>query len=197
MVRHQLFTKGETIYALLSNFRHPNILFPVRCIIYDVKFDTVMPQYQVKIQNFYDDSAFLKRYFFGLTFKGDFNDRQVKINLKRTKYNTVEEIEKHFSEKWESYLIVVDSIYCTKIKTELLSLFNSLQDFFTEKTIKELYEITNRGFYSKGQYYYHTRGEFEASLKKFLGDRASTEKGYFNKLLFRPDARDLDNIESI
>lgn len=197
MVRHQLFTKGETVYALLSNFRHPNILFPVRCIIYDVKFDTVMPQYQVKIQNFYDDAAFLKRYFFGLTFKGDFNDRQVKINLKRLKYTTVEDIERHFAEKWESYLIVVDSVYCTKTKVELQTLFNSLQDFFAEKTMKELYEITNRNFYSKGQYYYHVKGDFEASLKKFLGDRVPNEKGYFDKLLFRPDSNDLDNIESI
>lgn len=197
MIRHQLFSKGETVYALLSNFRHPNIVFPVKCIIYDVKFDALMPQYQVKIISFFDDVAFLKRYFFGLTFKGNFNDKQVKINLKRKLYSNVEDLEKHFAEKWESYLMVVDSVFCVKTKVELNELFNSLQDFFVEKTIKELYELSNRKVYSKGQYYYHTRGEFEASIKKFLADRALPNKDYFDKLLYRPDGTELDQIESI
>lgn len=197
MVRHTLFSKGETIYALLSNFRHPNVIFPVKCIIYDVKFDSVMPQYQIKILSFYDDISFLKRYFFGLTFKGSFEDKQTKINLKRSLYTKVEELERHFAEKWESYLIVVDSVFCVKTKAEQVELFNSLQDFFVEKTIKELYEITNRGQYSKGRYYYHTRDQFEASLKKFLGARVPDDKNYFDKLLFKPGQNDLDGIESV
>ena len=59
MIRHRLFSKGETVYALLSNFRHPNILFPVQAVIYDVKFDGDMPQYMLKINKFYDDISFL------------------------------------------------------------------------------------------------------------------------------------------
>lgn len=196
MVRHQLFSKGENIYALISNFRHPNILFPVQCTIYDVKFDALMPQYQIRIKHFYDDSSFLKRYFFGLTFKGNFEDKQTKINLRRELYTNVEAIEKQINDKWESYLIVVDSVFCVKTKADMRVLFNSLQDFFIEKTIKDLYELTNRITYNKGTYYYHARGEFEASIKKFLGDRVPDDKKYFEKLLFRPDAKDLDGIES-
>lgn len=197
MVRHTLFSKGDTVYALLSNFRHPNIVFPVKCIIYDVKFDSIMPQYQVKIVSLYDDISFLKRYFFGLTFKGSFEDKQTKINLKRSLYSNIEELERHFAEKWESYLIVVDSVFCVKTRVEQIELFNSLQNFFAEKTMKELYEITTRRQYSKGSYYYHTRDQFEASLKKFLGDRVPEDKNFFDKLLFRPDQDNLDGIESV
>lgn len=195
MIRHRLFSKGETVYALLSNFRHPNILFPVQTVIYDVKFDSDMPQYMLKINKFYDDISFLKRYLFGLTFRGDFKEKQTKINLKRGLYPKVEDLERVFTDKWESYLIVVDSVYCVKTQGELKELFNSLQDHFVEKNIKDLYELTNRSYYSKGQYYYHARGEFEASLKKFLGERAKSEKHYFDKLLYRSDSEEMDNIE--
>ena len=195
MIRHRLFSKGETVYALLSNFRYPNVLFPVQAVIYDVKFDTDMPQYQLKISKFYDDVAFLKRYFFGLTFKRDFDFKQTKINLKRSLYPTIQDLERVFTEKWESYMITVDSVYCVKTQGELKELFNSLQDHFVEKNIKELWDLTNRSFYSRGQYYYNARGEFEASLKKFLADRVKPEKDYFDKLLYRADNKELDNIE--
>jgi hypothetical protein len=195
MIRHRLFSKGETVYALLSNFRYPNVLFPVQAVIYDVKFDTDMPQYQLKISKFYDDVAFLKRYFFGLTFKRDFDAKQTKINLKRSLYPTIQDLERVFTEKWESYMIAVDSVYCVKTQGELKELFNSLQDHFVEKNIKDLWDLTSRSFYSKGQYYYHARGEFEASLKKFLADRVKPEKDYFDKLLYRADNKELDNIE--
>lgn len=195
MIRHRLFSKGETVYALLSNFRYPNVLFPVQAVIYDVKFDTDMPQYQLKINKFYDDVAFLKRYFFGLTFKRDFDSKQTKINLKRSLYPTIQDLERVFTEKWESYMITVDSVYCVKTQGELKELFNSLQDHFVEKNIKELWDLTNRSFYSRGQYYYNARGEFEASLKKFLAYRVKPEKDYFDKLLYRADNKELDNIE--
>ena len=39
MIKHKLFSKGEHIHALISNSRYSNIVFPVRAIIYDVKFD--------------------------------------------------------------------------------------------------------------------------------------------------------------
>ena len=93
--------------------------------------------------------------------------------------------------------MVVDSVFCVKTRAEQIELFNSLQNFFAEKTLKELYEITTRRQYSKGTYYYHTKDQFEASLKKFLGDRVPEDKNYFDKLLFRPDGQDLDGIESI
>ena len=196
MVRHTLFSKGETIYALLSNYRHPNVVFPVQCIVHDIKFDELMPQYLVRINHFYDEIDFLKRYFFGLTFRGDFeNKKQVKFKLKRQLYRKIEDLERQVAEKWETYLIAVDSVFCVKTKAEQIELFNSLQDFFVEKTMKELYETTNRAFYSKGQYYYHSKGEFEASLKKFLAQRAPTDPDYYDKLLFRPLSSDLDKIE--
>ena len=169
MIKHKLFTKGEKIYALLSNKRFPNILFPVRAIIYDVKFDESMPRYMLKIDQLIDDIDFLKRYFFGLTFDGGFDGKQTKINLKRQEYKTVVDLERLLAEKWESYMFVVDSIFCVKTRAELNELFINLHDFFVEKHIKEMYELTNRSSYSKGQYYYHTKDEFTIALKKFLG----------------------------
>ena len=60
MIQHKLFAKGEYCHALISTAANPNILFPVRGIIYDVKMDEYNPQYQLKIVKFYDDINFLK-----------------------------------------------------------------------------------------------------------------------------------------
>jgi hypothetical protein len=195
MIKHKLFTKGEKIYALLSNKRFPNILFPVRAIIYDVKFDESMPRYMLKIDQLIDDIDFLKRYFFGLTFDGGFDGKQTKINLKRQEYKKVVDLERLLAEKWESYMFVVDSIFCVKTRAELNELFINLHDFFVEKHIKEMYELTNRSSYSKGQYYYHTKDEFTIALKKFLGERLPDKKDYLDKLIYRPDSVELDKID--
>mgnify|MGYP000291537859 CR=1 FL=1 len=55
MIKHQLFAKGDTIHALISTTQNPNILFPVRATIYDVKFNDINPQYQIRIKNLYDN----------------------------------------------------------------------------------------------------------------------------------------------
>jgi hypothetical protein len=195
MIKHKLFTKGDKIHALLSNKRFPNILFPVRAVIYDVKFDENMPKYMLKIDKMFDDIDFLKRYFFGLTFDGSFDGKQTKINLSRKEYSKIEDLERVFSEKWESYMFMVDSIFCVRTKIELNELFINLHDFFVEKHLKELYEMTNRSSYSKGQYYYHVKDEFTIALKKFLGERLPEQSNYFDKLLYRPDSVELDKID--
>ena len=59
MIKHKLFAKGEKIHALISTTQKPNVLFPVRAIIYDVKFDDINPQYQIKVLKFYDQIYFL------------------------------------------------------------------------------------------------------------------------------------------
>jgi hypothetical protein len=116
MIKHRLFAKGEQIQALISTTQQPNLLIPVRATIYDVKFDDVNPQYQIRIKKFYDNAYFLKKNLFGGRFIKNFEGKDTKINLKRTNYNTVKDIEDNIfnGEKWKNYLITVDSVFCTK-----------------------------------------------------------------------------------
>ena len=60
MIKARLFVKGETIYALLSSYSHPNILIPVKAIVKDVKYDEINPVYLIKVVKFYDNILFLK-----------------------------------------------------------------------------------------------------------------------------------------
>ena len=62
MIKHKIFTKGEYVQALISTTQNPNVLIPVRGLIYDVKFDDVNPRYQIRIKKFYDNIVFLKAY---------------------------------------------------------------------------------------------------------------------------------------
>lgn len=197
MINHKLFAKGEKIHALISTTQQPNVLFPVRAIIYDVKFDDINPRYQIKVLKFYDQIYFLKQNLFGGRFIKDFEGKDTKINLKREHYTKVKQIEDEIfnGKNWEKYKIVVDSVFCTKTRAEQEELFNKIQTFHIELKLKELYELVNRTVYSKGPYYFHTRGEYIKALEKFLGDRYPKSKGWIDDLLYRPNASEMDSVE--
>ena len=195
MIRHKLFSKGEYIHVLISNNRYNNIVFPVRAIIHDVEFSDKMPRYQIKITKFYDDIDFLKRYMFDMKFDRNFDGALTSFKISRQKFSTVKEFQNYIESRWETYTVVVDSVMCVRTYGEIMELYNNIQDFFIEKTIKDLYELTTRNTYSKGNYHYESKGVFQAHIKKFLGDRAGTTSDYFDKLLFRPKSIELDNLE--
>lgn len=195
MIRHKLFSKGEHIHVLISNNRYNNIVFPVRAIIHDIEFNDKMPRYQIRITKFYDELDFLKRYMFDMKFDRNFDGSLTSFRISRQKFATVKEFQNYIDSKWETYLVVVDSVMCVRTYAEVNELYNNIQDFFIEKTIKDLYELSTRNTYSKGSYYYGSRGIFEAHIKKFLGDRVGSSKDYFDKLLFRPRSIELDNLE--
>lgn len=195
MIKHKIFSKGEYIQALISTTQAPNILIPVRALIYDVKFDDINPKYQIKIKKFYDQISFLKRNLFGGRFIRDFEGKETRINLKRTEYNTVKDLEDRVfnGDKWQQYLIIVDSVFCVKTKAEQTKLFNKIQDFQIEMGIKELFNLTNRKFYS-GQYNFHTKGEYVKALQKFLGDKYINDE-WADDVLYRPNHNELDRGE--
>lgn len=195
MIRHRLYSKGEYVHALISNSRYSNIVFPVRAIIYDVKFDESMPKYQIRIVKFYDDINFLKRYFFGMKFDKTFDGGYTKFGFNRTSIKNKEELQKHLDANAETYLLVVDSVMCAKTFNQIQELYINIQDFLIEKEIRDLYEKASRSSYSKGKYYYESKGVFEAHLKKFLGDRAPDDPKYFDNLLFRPMGPEYDNLK--
>ena len=192
MIKHRIFTKGEYIHALISNARNSNIVFPVRALIYDVKFDDVMPKYQIKIIKFYDDLNYLKRYLFDMKFDRNFENGITRFRFSRQKYKTKEQFQEYISASGDTYFVVVDSVMCTKSYNQILELYNDIQDFLIEKSIKDLYEMASRQSYSKGSYYYKSKGVFQAHLKKFLGDRVPDDSKYFDKLLYRPESKELD-----
>lgn len=192
MIKHRLFSKGEYIHALISNTRYSNIVFPVRGLIYDVKFDEMMPQYQIKIVKFYDDLNFLKRYLFDMNFNKNFDGGTTRFKFTRQKYKTREQLQKHIDAGDETYFVVVDSVMCTKSYNQILELYNNIQDFLIEKNLRDLYEMVSRQSYKKGNYYYKSKGIFQAHLKKFLDDRVPQDPKYFDKLLYRPDSKELD-----
>ena len=196
MIKHKLFSRGEYVYALLSDAQNPEYMFVIKGIIYDTKYDDISPLYQLKIVEFFDDIDFLKRYFFQSSFKKDLNaSRYTRINLKRDLYKTREDLLHAVGgPNWKSYLVVIDSIYCTNTQYEIFELLRKLQDFMIEKRLKEIYELSNRFVYKKGQYYFQTRGLYEIALKNFLGDRLPKDKDYFDKLLYRPKSIELDKI---
>ena len=134
---------------------------------------------------------------FGGRFIKDFNNKDTKINVKREGYTTVKQVEEELfnGKNWKSYLLLVDSVFCTKTRVEQIELFNNINTFHIQIKLKELYELTNRSAYSKGQFYFHTKGEYIKSIEKFLGSRLPNDKNWAEDLLNRPGADELDSAE--
>ena len=196
MIKHKIFSKGEYVQALISTTQQPNIIIPVRGLIYDVKFDDINPQYQIRVKKFYDTMYFLKQNLFGGRFIRDFEGGETRINAKRTNYkNTEELVEGLFDgDNWKKYLIVVDSVFCTKTLDEQMVLFNNLQSFMIESKIKEIYELSTRYPYrkAKGEFAYESKGEFITALKKFLGDRIPQDKEWLDNMFYNPTSKEMD-----
>lgn len=196
MIKHRLFAKGEYVQALISTTQQPNVLIPVRAMVYDVKFDDINPQYQIRIKKFYDTMYFLKQNLFGGRFIRNFEGSETRINAKRTNYkNTEQLVEELFDGKnWEKYLIVVDSVFCVKTLDEQETLFNNLQSFMIEQNLKSLFEMTNRYPYrkGKGEFAFESKGEFVIALKKFLGDRIPKDEDWIDNMFYNPTSREMD-----
>ena len=80
----------------------------------------------------------------------------------------MKDFQNQIDSKWESYMISVDSVMCVKTKSEVIDLFNNIQDFLIEKNFKDIFELSSRSVYSSGKYYYQSRGVYAAHLKKFF-----------------------------
>jgi len=199
MIKHKIFPKGEYVQALISTTQQPNVLIPVRAIIYDIKFDDINPQYQIRIKKFYDTMYFLKQNLFGGRFIRDFEGRETRINAKRTNYKNIDNlVEDLFNgDNWQKYLIVVDSVFCTKTLDEQHELFNNLQTFMIEQKIKEIYEMSTRYPYrkAKGEFAFDSKGEYIVALKKFLGDRIPSDEAWIDNMFYNPTAREMDQGE--
>ena len=194
MIRHKLFSKGESIHALISTTTNPNILFAVRGVIHDIKFDEYNPQYQIKIDKMYDEISFIKRYLIKSRTIRDFDGGDSRYKMNRAQFKTINDfVEKVYNgDNWEKYLIVVDSVYCCKTHKEQLEFFNNIQTFLIEKHLKEIYNMSNRNLYRNGEFYYRSKGEYTMALKKFLGERAPSGDKWYDDLLSIPPVRELD-----
>ena len=118
------------------------------------------------------------------------------INAKRTNYKNIEHLtdELFNGEAWKKYLIVVDSVFCVKTLNEQNNLFNNLQTFMIEQKIKEVYEMSTRYPYrkAKGEFAFNSKGEFIASLKKFLGERMPTDPSWIDNMFYNPSSKEMD-----
>jgi hypothetical protein len=197
MIQHKLFAKGEYCHALISTASNPNILFPVRGIIYDVKMDEYNPQYQLKIVKFYDDINFLKRYFFWGKFQKNFKGKDAWFKFKRSDFTTCDQFETHISsdENWQRYTVVVDSMMCVRSEADVIDLFNTVQSFLIEKSIKDIFEMSTRTFYRKGQYHFDTKEDFQMALKRFLKDREPNKRNWVEDIIHRATFDELDSID--
>jgi hypothetical protein len=196
MIHHRIFPKGEYCHALISSKANPNILFQVRGLIYDVSMDPYNPQYLIKIIRFYDDINFIKRHFIGHKFQRDFIGHDTTWTFNRNMFNTREDFEQHIQNQKNPnrYMIVADSVMCTKTLTESTKLYNTIESFMVEKSIRDIYDAVTRTQYRKGKYAFSNRDEFRFALKRFLKDKIDVTEEYLDDILNRPSFEDLDDI---
>lgn len=171
MKKHRIFNKGDRIHTLLSSHQEPNILIPVAAVIMDVKWDPVNPLYKIRITKFFDSLQFLKRYFFNMHFKYEFNKRARSMFLKADGLRRVGDLEKLINEEGrERYYVIVESVMCTKTKVQLKELFEKVQNFLISRKLKEIRDLSTRPFY-KSSLSADTGQEWDARFKKGWEDK--------------------------
>ena len=190
MIHHRLFPKGEYCHALIASKSNPNILFQVRGLIYDVKMDEYNPQYLIKIVRFYDDLNFIKRYFIGERFQKTFLGKDQEIRVDRSRFQTREEFEAWIG----NYKLVADSVMCTKTLGDSTALYNTIQSFLIEKSLRDIYDMSTRVQYRSGKYHFKNQDEFRLAIKRFLKDKIEVTDEYLDDLMNRPSFNDLDDI---
>jgi hypothetical protein len=171
------------MHCLLSSFTNPNIFIPVKAIVKDAVWDDINSKYLVKILKFYDSIYFLKKYLFGMNFCYSFDDKNRPFRLAETDFKTVEEIENRLKGPDESrHYIVVDSVMTTKTKYDLQDKFNKVQYYLISKHLKDIKDLSTRGFY-KGVFRMDTQLEFDKRLYKFVGDLFERKEENFDRYI--------------
>lgn len=170
-MKHRIFNKGDKIHGLLSSQSKPDILFPVKGIIMDTKWDPINPKYRVKVIKFYDSIHFLKKHFFEVNFSRSFTTKVGPLPLKRDDYNTPESLVDRLNDKdAERFYFTMDSVMCVKTKPDLQELFERIQFYLISKKFKEIRELSTRSF-SKGPLSLDTKNEFDIRFKQFWSDK--------------------------
>ncbi len=183
MITHRLFPKGEQLHALLSSNVNPNILIPVKGIVKEIKFDNINPQYLIKIIHFYDTKKYLDKYFFNMRFSTGIGKKPRILKLNKEDFADIEKLLERMNQQDEKkFYIVVDSIMCTKFLGDMVSLFNKLQDHLIEIRLREIRDMSLRGFY-KGRYNIDSYGNFNIRLRKFIGDKVEDAKIPWDKYI--------------
>jgi hypothetical protein len=96
----------------------------------------------------------------------------------------------------DKYMLVADSVMCTKTLGDSTVLYNTIQSFIIEKSIRDIYDASTRAQYRTGKYHFNNQDEFKTSLKKFLKGKVDVTEEYLDDLLSRPSFNDLDDIKA-
>lgn len=173
MKKHRIFNKGDIVYCLLSSYNKPNALIPVRGAIKDSQWDPINPKYKIQIFKFYDTMKYLKKYFFDMNFKKDFDKRKkpLPIPLDKDSYSNLMDLQKELRIKNnKKYFVIVDSLMCTKTRNELCDLFEKVQFYLISKNLKQVKESVNRPFF-KGPLKTNSPFEFDKRFKIGWNDK--------------------------
>ncbi len=174
MKRHRIFNKGDYIYGLVASQSKPNILIPVRGLIVDTKWEQVNPKYKIKILKFYDSMYFLKKHFFDISFRKDFNSKSRKMVLKAEDFDNIEQLAERLNAVDEKrFHIIIDSILCVKTKNDMKDLFDRIQFYIISQKYKEARELSSRAMFT-GILSVDSKNEFDAMFRAAWSNKFET-----------------------
>lgn len=198
----EMFVKGDTVYCLIASNNLPNLLIPAKCKIIDIEYnDEVNPLYVVQVLKFYDNFSFIKEYFIGKSFKyarrSTKTDTVVKDRScpnKLRSYQNISKLEdiynilsgigdfavdtgdngiqKNTFETKERHYLAVEALFTYKTKSEMMKVFDEINEFYIFQIFRELRTFVTRKSY-RGKFKFDSSSEFEIALSKFLIEGAN------------------------
>jgi hypothetical protein len=172
MIKTQILDRKSICHALLTSSSDPETLIPVKGVIEDVFFEEDIPIYSIRVIKFYDNINFLKSAFIGKPFLTNYRGKPKPLSLP-TEIKTLNEMEVWLSDK-SKYRFCVESNLTVRTKTEMMDLYNKIQEYLILQKLRSIKKIVLRTPY-EGPLRLNSTEEFNNRVRRAFADLFDSE----------------------
>jgi hypothetical protein len=177
MIKTELLDKRSICHALIYSTNNPEILIPIKGIVEDIHFDDDIPFYSIKLIKFYDNIFFLNENLIDRPFLLKHKGKPKKFHI--PKFKNVPELENWFIDEC-SHRFCIESTMVVRSKSEMVELFNKVQEYLVIKNLRLIRDTSTRPLYD-GKLKIASKIEFKERLKRMIGDKF--DQGEFDQFI--------------
>jgi hypothetical protein len=167
MIKSDIIDKRSICHAILYSSQDPETIIPIKGVVEDVHFNEDIPYYSIKLIKFYDNINFLKEALYDKPFLLKKGDKPKRFQI--PKFNNVTSLENWFIDEC-THRFCVESNFVTRSKTDMIDLYNKIEEYIIIKNLRRIKRSTMRSSY-EGPLKIQSFVEFNERIKRAYGDK--------------------------
>jgi hypothetical protein len=173
MIKTEILDKKSICHALLNSTTDPEIMIPIKGIVEEVYFDEDIPIYSIRIIKFYDSIDFLKYAFYDKAFLVNYGRTPKLLKIPKT-IKTAAQLEDWTGAETRNRFCI-ESHMVVKSKTEMVELFNKIQEYLICQKLRFIKRLSIRPLYT-GPLRLTSYVEFNNRIRRGFSDLFDTEE---------------------